>query len=62
MKIIKLLCPSCGATIEVNMEGKIGSCQYCGSALFVDDVDERKEFVYRKIDEAKIKKQNIKLT
>ncbi len=56
MKLIKLTCPTCSAQLNIDIEDKIGFCQYCGSSLFVNDVDEKKEYVYRKIDEAAIKK------
>ena len=56
MKLIKLTCPSCGAQFNVDPESKIGFCQFCGNSLYVDEADERKEYVYRKIDEAEIKK------
>jgi len=56
MKLIKLTCPTCGAQLNIDIEEKIGFCQYCGGSLFINDVDEKKEYVYRKIDEAAIKK------
>jgi len=37
MEIISLVCPSCGAQLEVNPRLKQGVCNYCGSSFMIDD-------------------------
>lgn len=63
MKFIKLKCPSCNASLEINES--IVFCKYCGAKLLLDDEAKNVNFTYRKIDEARIKenerKENIKL-
>lgn len=36
MKIIKLKCSSCGATLEVEEDMEICLCEYCGSKVLID--------------------------
>lgn len=37
MKLVAAKCPSCGANLEVNPNQEALKCQYCGSAILVDD-------------------------
>lgn len=37
MKMYQLKCPSCGATIEVELDRKYMFCTYCGSKIYLDD-------------------------
>lgn len=37
MKIVSTVCPNCGASIQVDMDKKNLTCNYCGNSLFVDD-------------------------
>ncbi len=37
MRLVDLICPSCGATIKVNSELSRGICNYCGRHFLVDD-------------------------
>ena len=36
MKLVKLICPNCGAKLETDGSLKKAFCQYCGTALLVD--------------------------
>lgn len=37
MKIVSMVCPNCGASIQVDADKKNLICNYCGNSLFVDD-------------------------
>lgn len=37
MKITSLVCPNCGAKLQVDSDEKNLTCQYCGNALYLDD-------------------------
>lgn len=37
MKIVSMVCPNCGASIQVDADKKNLTCNYCGNSLFVDD-------------------------
>lgn len=52
MKLIKLECPGCGASLEVDMENMITFCPYCGNKLYMDDESVNININYR--DEAKV--------
>lgn len=58
MKIFKLKCPSCGATLE--NEERIMYCGYCGEKLLLDDGTENINFTYREFDEARIRENERK--
>ena len=34
MKIINMICPNCGASLQIDADKKAPSCNYCGSSLF----------------------------
>ena len=53
-------CTSCGARLQDNEENRIRFCPYCGSSLFGVNINERREFIYRKIDESEIKKEEYR--
>ena len=57
MKLVKLKCEGCGATLKVNEELKKVTCNYCGTEFFIDDEVKRIEIKKHKVytDEAKIK-------
>ena len=65
MKLVKLKCEGCGATLKVNEELKKVTCNYCGTEFFIDDEVKRVEITknekQQKIytDEAKIKELEI---
>ena len=47
MKMKSLKCPSCGASIEVDIQGRNSVfCSYCGQQIQLDD--EKREFTYNK--------------
>ena len=58
MKLIKMECPYCGASLEVEEGKKRVFCQYCGKEILLDD--EKKESVVTIKDEAKIKEADLK--
>lgn len=37
MKFINAVCPSCGAKLNINPNGKQAFCEFCGASLLVDD-------------------------
>lgn len=57
MKIVKLNCDNCGASLEANKELKTIFCNYCGAEFLIDDGSIN--HTYRKVDEARIKEAEI---
>lgn len=37
MKIVNMICPNCGASIQVDADKKNLTCNYCGNNLYLDD-------------------------
>ena len=37
MKIVSMVCPKCGASLQVDADQKNLTCSYCGNGLYVDD-------------------------
>lgn len=37
MKLVDMVCPHCGAHLQVNAESHQADCEHCGAALFIDD-------------------------
>lgn len=37
MKIVNMVCPNCGASLQVDADKKNLTCNYCGNNLFIDD-------------------------
>ncbi|MBP5177271.1 MAG: hypothetical protein ILP02_01665 [Clostridia bacterium] len=37
MKIVSMICPTCGASLQVDADRKNLICNHCGNSLFVDD-------------------------
>lgn len=37
MKIVSMVCPNCGASLQVDEDQKNLTCSYCGNGLYVDD-------------------------
>ena len=62
MKVYQLLCPACGASIEIEKDQDSCFCSYCGTKVLIDDDIQRieitKNIKYHKTytDEAKIRK------
>lgn len=42
MKVVKLKCPECNATLEVNSDLENITCNYCGAKVLIDDENESK--------------------
>lgn len=58
MKLIPVICPKCGAQIQVNVGVKTCYCTYCGTQILFDD--DGIKVTYRKVDEARIKEADVK--
>lgn len=50
MKIVSMVCPNCGASLQVDADQKNLTCSYCGNGLYVDD--EVKHVQYDNAEEA----------
>ncbi len=37
MRLVDMVCPHCGANLNVDAENKMASCEHCGAMLFLDD-------------------------
>ena len=37
MRIVSMVCPNCGASLQVDADQKNLTCSYCGNGLYVDD-------------------------
>lgn len=37
MKIVSMVCPNCGASLQLDADQKNLKCEYCGNSIFVDD-------------------------
>lgn len=37
MKIVSMVCPTCGASLQVDVDQKNLTCNYCGNSLYVED-------------------------
>lgn len=44
MKLVKLICPNCGAKLEIDGSWQKVFCQYCGTELMLDRERHRVEF------------------
>lgn len=52
IQIVSVKCPDCGATLEIEGGREFAYCSYCGSKVMMKNDN---EYVYRNIDEARIK-------
>ncbi len=43
MKIVKTICPNCGADLKVDSSFRKVTCEYCGSEFLVDDYVQPRE-------------------
>lgn len=50
MKLVSMVCPNCGASLQVDADQKNLTCNYCGNRLYVDD--EVKHVQYDNAEEA----------
>ena len=37
MRLINMTCPNCGSQLQIDLDNKQATCQYCGNALLIDD-------------------------
>lgn len=56
IKLIKLQCPNCGASLDVDSSLKTCFCQYCGTKILIHNENEK---IIRKVDEAKIRQAEL---
>ena len=48
MKILSLVCPSCGGEMELSADGKTAACPYCGNKMLIEKEDSaQKEYEQR---------------
>ena len=60
MKLIKLECPHCGASLEVNDGEDRVTCRYCGKTFELTDDVKRTEHTVNIKDEAKLKEAQLR--
>lgn len=51
MTTVSLKCENCGADLEVDKNREFCLCSFCGSKIMI----EKEEYIYRLVDEAKLK-------
>lgn len=56
MKLIKMKCPDCNATLNVDPQREFMYCEYCGTKIMLD----KEEKVKRIVNEAAIRKAEAK--
>ena len=61
MKIIPIICPSCGAKLEIAEEREKCFCSYCGTPIALVDNNHTKH-TYREVDDARIREADVKQT
>ena len=54
INLVSIKCPDCGAALSIEEGRKQAFCTYCGARLLIEN---KNEYVIRKIDEAEIIKQ-----
>lgn len=57
VKLIKLKCPDCGASLEFEADREQAFCSYCGAKILIHNEN---EYIYRNIDEAEIEMAKAK--
>lgn len=56
MKLIKMKCPDCNATLNVDPQREFMYCEYCGTKIMLD----KEEKVKRIVNEAEIRRAEAK--
>ena len=59
MKLISLKCPECSSNLQIEEGRDKCFCQYCGHKIFLDDGSVETTYIYRKVDEARIKEAEV---
>ena len=54
LNLVSVKCPDCGAALSIEEGRKQAFCSYCGAKLLIEN---KNEYVIRKIDEAEVAKQ-----
>lgn len=52
IKMIKVKCPECGGTMDIEQNRDMAYCTYCGTKILIHNENEK---IYRRIDEARIR-------
>ena len=52
INVVQIRCPACGANLSVDSTREFSFCSYCGTKVILNNDN---EYVYRTIDEAKVK-------
>lgn len=58
IKFNSVKCPDCGATLPIEEGRNQMFCSYCGSSIIVTNEN---EYIYRNIDEAKLKQAEAEI-
>ncbi len=61
MRLVKQICPNCGAQLTVDVSKNQAFCQYCGTQLFIEDNSQTININQRIIDEARLKEAEVRL-
>lgn len=65
VKMIPMVCPKCGATIDVQEGTKTCYCTYCGTKILIDDsstktINQNINIHKTTVDETEVKKAEVK--
>ena len=55
MALKMMVCPACGANIDIRPDAKAGRCEYCGTSVMIES--NTHEFVFR--DEARLRELEL---
>ncbi len=61
MRLVSLMCPQCGAQLQIDVDRSQAFCQYCGAKLLLDDESTTININQRIIDEARLKEAEVRL-
>ena len=56
IQFIKVKCPECGATLNIEKNRDMAYCTYCGTKVLIHNENER---IFRHIDEARIREVEV---
>ncbi len=61
MRLVRQICPNCGAQLQIDPSMGHAFCQYCGTKLLIDDGSTTININQRIIDEARLKEAEVRL-
>lgn len=59
VRFIPVICPFCGAQVDVEEGRKMAYCTYCGGQMIIDDGNQNISYHYRVTDDAKIEHERV---